>query len=663
MEKKNKLIITILIIFILLVSGFILYNTVLYKQFKNPIILKEDNIILIKGDVKILNYESVYEDKIEWISTDNSIVSVYNGLLKANGVGEATIIVKGSNNKQLTIKVTVLNKIISNIELNDEIITLSVGEKKELSYKIEPIDAVNDLIWESSNNDVIKVNNNTIEALKIGESIITVRSNNIKKEVKVIVDTININNIIFDKTNIDLYLNEKLKLNYTIDPINSTNSNLVWNSSNNEVVSVEDGVITGIKSGSSIITATSFNGVNSSINVNVINKEILEINNSNKYLFGKSNNIIVSSNKEIDNLFVVELYKNNNLINKKELKEKNYTITLNEIGYYTIKAYLLDKNNNKTEISKNYSYTSLSNIQESLNSLNKNYTFKNTNTTYLAFGSDYQKKEVRKSNLSGILNKLNSLNIKPNLMMYLGDYQPDSGSSGTTSGIKEINNMIHNLSNLNETPVLYLQGNHDPENHELLVKSGGYDSYNFSLFAINREDHHGKESGDKAIANKLDKYLNDLILSKSHKPVFILTHVPLHYSSRKDNKYSNYIIDVLNKYGDALDIIFMFGHNENPGGYDDCFGGSMNYLAKGSTMKYYQGSSTKTGIIKFTYMNGGYVGYAGKSAFTETCNGTKVTVPVTLTMSLHTITNNEIKIQRVSNNNIIDVVTIKRNLG
>ena len=657
MKNIYKKIIIFLIFLITIIGGILLYNKVLYKYIESPITLNETNIVLNDGDLKLINYTLNYDDILEWSSSDNSVVSVYSGLLKANSVGNSIITVKGSNNKEQTINVTVDYRKINNIIFNESDLTLAVGETKTLNYTKEPYNGNENIIWSSSNESVVKVSNNNIEALSLGESTITAETTSgIKASINILVDTINVKQIILNETNIELYKGESYKVDYSIDPIDSTNSNLTWSTTDNNIVEVSDSTLKGINSGNAIIKVESFNGVYNNINVTVLDKDLIEFSNNNKTLFGTSNTIDIISNK--NNITKIEIYKDNTLLETKDVNNNNYSLILDKIGYYELKIIL----DNNSEIIKNYSYSSLSDVNTAYNELNKNYKVENSDITYLAFGSDYQKKSVRKANLNGILTKLNSLNIKPNFMMYLGDYQPSTGSSGTKSGIKEITNMVHGYSNFNSTPILFLQGNHDPENHSYIVKTGGYDSYNFSLFAINREDHHGKESGDKAVSLKLDEYLNNLVLSKSTKPVYVVTHVPLHYSSRKDNKYSNYIIDVLNKYGDLLDIIVMYGHNENPGGYDDCIGGSMNYFSKGSTLTYYSGKSTTQGEIKFTYLNAGYVGYAGSKNTTKTCSGNKVTVYATLTMSLHTITDTEIKIQRVSKDEVIDVVTIKRNI-
>lgn len=132
---------------------------------------------------------------------------------------------------------------------------------------------------------------------------------------------------------------------------------------------------------------------------------------------------------------------------------------------------------------------------------------------------------------------------------------------------------------------------------------------------------NGADTANKATVQKtaaqLETYLKGLVDAKDDRPVFITSHIPLHYSHRSnsgmnyDNTYAKLIFDVLNKYGEKLDIIFLFGHNHS-NNYDDYIGGAAIYLPVGETIyipveKTVNKYEPKT--LNFTYMNGGYIGY------------------------------------------------------
>ena len=115
-----------------------------------------------------------------------------------------------------------------------------------------------------------------------------------------------------------------------------------------------------------------------------------------------------------------------------------------------------------------------------------------------------------------------------------------------------------------------------------------------------------------------EKYtdLNKKLAEKFTGPVFVLSHLPLHYSYRSrsigDTQYASYIFDVLNEAaGKGLNIFFLFGHDHSSG-WDDYLGASSICLEKGDTINI-----CKTGnrfkwtenTLNFTYMNAGYTGY------------------------------------------------------
>ena len=66
--------------------------------------------------------------------------------------------------------------------------------------------------------------------------------------------------VVFDKASLTVYKNETVKLNAEVYPESAPNKNLIWSSSNPDVVTVEDGFIAGIKNGTAVITCTTEEG-------------------------------------------------------------------------------------------------------------------------------------------------------------------------------------------------------------------------------------------------------------------------------------------------------------------------------------------------------------------------------------------------------------------
>ena len=107
---------------------------------------------------------------------------------------------------------------------------------------------------ENGNVDIIDINCNSNQC------------NPIKEEI---------NSISFSTDNVSVVADEKLPLIVVIDPTSLSNTKLSWISSNPNIVSVDDnGVITGLKEGSAIITVTSLNGKTATCNVTVTKKAV-----------------------------------------------------------------------------------------------------------------------------------------------------------------------------------------------------------------------------------------------------------------------------------------------------------------------------------------------------------------------------------------------------
>lgn len=203
---------------------------------------------------------------------------------------------------------------------------------------------------------------------------------------------------------------------------------------------------------------------------------------------------------------------------------------------------------------------------------------------------------------------------------------------------------------------VHVQGNHDQVRAGTggLAQSGANDptgdsAGKYGVFVINEDDYMWNNSNEATIittAANLKKYLDTKAADGFDKPIFVVSHLPLHYSMRTkndgDGMYANYIFDVLNKAGAAgLNIIFLYGHDHS-NGWDDYLGGAAVYLAKGDQINIAQASNTKFNVetLNFTYMNAGFTGYY------ENNNG----ADDTLTMTVFEISDDTVKVARYDAN-------------
>lgn len=553
---------------------------------------------------------------------------------------------------------TVVSNEINNIVLERKEISLVVGDTYYLKYFISPSNITNINIAFNSTDENVAVIDSTgkIVALNPGTTYIKVIAPNGKYSeclVNVTSKEIPINSISLDRDDIQINVGESVNLNVKTEPSNATNHDFIWESSDESVATVTAGKVTALKNGTTLITVKTKNGkiaicdveVGIKIETITFKEKSLKMAESNKLKL----NVSVTPTNNTEKVYYSS--SDNNIASV----DASGVVTAKKIGNVTITAKSLSGVKDNVQINvkgKNVRITSA--LNASLGNNNFNIDGKT-----LLFGSDYQGSN-RKSNFKAILENIKRNNINPSLISILGDYISSGHEvNNSISGLKEANTTIKSV--FPNSGSLFVQGNHDKKDNYYLTKTGGYEASNYVIYVINEDDFPSNSSASYnsvfPVASALDNYLNNLVELNIKKPVFVITHVPLHYSSRGDNRHAYLFVDILNKYGSKLDIIFMFGHNHSSK-YDDCLGGSINYLKKGSTMKHFDTKSTRVSTLKFTYLNAGYIGWANNSNKQVSCSGSKVNSTNTLTMSVFKIDDKKILLERYSSNAKIFADTI-----
>lgn len=261
------------------ITAYIDINVIREVIEPESILLNKTNLDLYIGSDELLAYSimpvETTENKITWTSTNEKVVTVINGKIKAIGIGNASIIVKTSNGKSNTCNVNVKPIPVNSVTLNNHTLTLGITQTAKLTAAVLPINATNkEITWSSSNPNVATVDSSgNITAKKIGNAVITVKtSNNKTEQCTIIVSSIDVKNVKLNTNAISLYIGQDYTLIATILPTNATNKTIKWTSSDERIVKVIDGKIIGKRSGSSIITATSSNGLSASCKVTFISK-------------------------------------------------------------------------------------------------------------------------------------------------------------------------------------------------------------------------------------------------------------------------------------------------------------------------------------------------------------------------------------------------------
>lgn len=229
--------------------------------------------------------------------------------------------------------------------------------------------------------------------------------------------------------------------------------------------------------------------------------------------------------------------------------------------------------------------------------------------------------------------------------------------------------VLKNYPEVAPDSIVCIQGNHDRAKPEI-ASTGLYDMGAYNLYVINEDDFPWKQaktkSADadvKALAENMNAALQEKIQAQDLRPVIVLTHVPLHHTTRNgggDNLYSSYLFDVLNENAKVLDIVYLFGHNHSHA-LDDYIGGAVNFMVPGDTIRIPDPDNMGEEIyneetLNFIYTNCGYVGFSR--------NGDNEISTSTLTAGFIQFTRDKLRFVRYSQKGFYNVTeTVRKNHG
>lgn len=192
-------------------------------------------------------------------------------------------------------------------------------------------------------------------------------------------------------------------------------------------------------------------------------------------------------------------------------------------------------------------------------------------------------------NLTKWLSNLKSTTTSLDYMIFGGDYVGQTDAESCVSAVK---------SQFSGTSSILAKGNHDKS------KRGKYDSglvVNNSDYAIYVMDSTSKSFTSSDI-KKLKSSLNHI---NSSKPIFVVSHCPIHYFGKRTIGNAEKLLSLLNNYSN---VIFLWGHNHSK---NDTNYGTVK--VKGDTIQCSKSSSAVP--INFTYVNMGAMKQGNNGAY------------------------------------------------
>lgn len=221
------------------------------------------------------------DNRIKWQSENQTIATVSDfGLVKGISAGVTyitAISIDGNYIKECRVEVIPANIIAESISISMAEAKILVNENLQLHATVLPENTSNkDIRWSSTNSDIAVVSESgLVSALKEGDVQIiasTEDGSNLSAICEISVNSrfVSITQIAISPSSVKLAVGETINLEAQITPVDATNKNVKWSSTNSSVVTVgSNGQLTAKGIGTATIIASSQDGTNLSATCSV----------------------------------------------------------------------------------------------------------------------------------------------------------------------------------------------------------------------------------------------------------------------------------------------------------------------------------------------------------------------------------------------------------
>ncbi len=246
-------------------------DVVFYGYFKRPVASVEINSgdLLINIDEEAVINVTVRPDDatvkdIVYSSDNEDVVKIdENGKITTVGAGTAKITVYTKDDPTKYDEITVTVKIpVTDIEVDKDKITLNKSETEKINVTVIPTNATNKTLeFKSDNENVVTIDEfGNITATGEGTTtiIITSEDNPEVKEIITVNVKIPVERIIVSDDSLELEIGDNDKITAIITPDNATDKDVIFESSNEDIVKVDEhGNITAVGEGTATIKVSS----------------------------------------------------------------------------------------------------------------------------------------------------------------------------------------------------------------------------------------------------------------------------------------------------------------------------------------------------------------------------------------------------------------------
>lgn len=255
--------------------------------------------------------EDASDKTVTWKSSDETKATVSaEGVVTAVAAGNVTITATSSDNAEATDTVDLeIYVAVTGVTLDKtETVFMTAGDNDvTLVATVAPAEATDKTVsWKSSDAEVVTVEDGVLTAVKAGDATITVTTTDGAFEATVDVHVYaQVEDIAISGTANEIFVSESTTLTATVTPAEADQA-ITWESSNNEIATVENGLVTAIKQGEVTIKAIAADGSYDEWTIKAVtfdNKSgELELNASiqNKIVLNNAANSLIIINSDVE---------------------------------------------------------------------------------------------------------------------------------------------------------------------------------------------------------------------------------------------------------------------------------------------------------------------------------------------------------------------------
>ena len=235
------------------------------------------------NEIAYSNFGS-YGLSVSLLNPTGNVVPLSNQL---NAAGAWKLRVSLNSDVYYDITINVASIDVTSITLNKSTSSLYVGETDQLSATISPANATDKTVtWTTTSSAIASVSNGLITANAPGTATITAKAGSEIATCTVNVSAIAVTGVSISDTTKDLRVGDQYTLVATINPGNATNKSVTWTVTSGDSVTItNDGVVSAIKAGTSVVQVKTNDGnKTATCTITVSNVAVTDISLSPKSL-------------------------------------------------------------------------------------------------------------------------------------------------------------------------------------------------------------------------------------------------------------------------------------------------------------------------------------------------------------------------------------------